>query len=167
MSYVLDSKGRAKAFSYSKITKELIGVTWCDRNPLNKSEFMLPLNATFVHTDLKPSKNEAITFDGIHWRAEPDFRGVKYRDINGNEVIITKIGELIPEDYLLNTEDVKPVELTNEDAMREREYAYAIESDKLFIESERKKRLGDIEGAEVAEKKWLEKVRDIQKRYPI
>lgn len=86
-------------YHYSFLTKELIGLSTADTDPMSPEDFLIPANAT----DIKPPvcENQQIAcFIGNEWIVYDDYRGFVYYTSDGEQHVITEIGVVPPSDAL-------------------------------------------------------------------
>jgi hypothetical protein len=86
-----------KIYNYDQITSEYLGQTIARRDPMVPTEYIMPANATQLKPpDVEPG-SVAVFTDGA-WVIASDNRG-EYYDQDRNKVVLTAIGEDIPEGW--------------------------------------------------------------------
>lgn len=80
---------------YHPVTKEYVGHSKADPDPLNKDGWLVPAHATIIGPEQSPGANETLVFDADapHWRLVPDHRGETWYNSDGKETVIKDIGD--------------------------------------------------------------------------
>ena len=83
-----------KAYVYDPVTREFVGVTRLDRDPLGGG-FLLPANATYTRPELVDGKAAIYDLKSAKWAQLTDLRGIDVYTIDGgNPYIVEQLGDL-------------------------------------------------------------------------
>ena len=83
-----------KAYVYDPVTREFVGVTRLDRDPLGGG-FLLPANATYTRPELMDGKAAIYDSKSDKWTQVTDLRGIDVYTIDGgNPYIVEQLGDL-------------------------------------------------------------------------
>ena len=83
-----------KAYVYDPVTREFVGVTRLDRDPLGGG-FLLPANATYTRPELMDGKAAIYDSKSDKWTQITDLRGVEVYAIDGGDpYIVEQLGDL-------------------------------------------------------------------------
>ena len=91
-------------YQYNEITKEFIGRGVAQKNPLpmnDSDQYLLPANATFKQPPEVSQNEKQIFLDG-EWKIIPDHRGTYYHYNTLQNIEITELGVLPPNEYTKN-----------------------------------------------------------------
>jgi hypothetical protein len=84
-----------KIYNYHPNTKEFVGESVADQDPLDVTNWLIPANAVTSQPPVTGNREAAIFNEGLRaWEIKPDYRGVAVWDANGNSDTITTIGAL-------------------------------------------------------------------------
>lgn len=81
------------------------GASEACRSPLEEDVYLIPAMAT----DIMPpatGKNECPVWENGKWTLKPDFRGKVYWLVDGSECTIDQIGEMVPENGLMQRPEI-------------------------------------------------------------
>ncbi|MDD3012629.1 MAG: tail fiber assembly protein [Candidatus Gastranaerophilales bacterium] len=88
-----------KIYNYNSMTKEYIGESIADENPLEEGVFLLPANATFLQPP-NIAENEVAVFENDLWIIKADYRGgTFYSKTTKEPKVISEIG-IQPDDTM-------------------------------------------------------------------
>ncbi|HET8685404.1 MAG TPA: hypothetical protein VFM18_01920, partial [Methanosarcina sp.] len=89
------------AYSYDKVTGELLGEEEADESPLCPGEFLVPAFSTLTPPPEAEDRKKAVYKDGS-WALVDDYRGFKFWDNRGRSFIISELGVAPPKNVLLS-----------------------------------------------------------------
>lgn len=102
-----------KVYSFDQVTKQFLGALELgegDKNPFDKSQFLIPANAVKKWPTVSAGENQAVIFNGSGWSLTPDFRGVDSWHQTGEKLEISELGQTFPADSI----NYDPVALAEE-----------------------------------------------------
>lgn len=79
-------------FNYNPVTREFVGVSAADQDPLDAENYLIPADATVVTPPSVTAKQVAIYGDGA-WTVLADYRGEVWYDADRKPVVVDSIGE--------------------------------------------------------------------------
>jgi hypothetical protein len=88
-----------KIYNYQPTTKEYLGESIADKDPLDDTNWLIPANAVTVMPPVSGT-NEVAVYDKAvsEWRLLPDYRNIPVWDAEGNSEVVISIGDL-PEGF--------------------------------------------------------------------
>jgi hypothetical protein len=92
-----------KVYAFDQATKQYLGVIELsegDKNPFDKSQFLIPANAVEKWPTVGAGENQAVIFNGSGWSLTPDFRGASGWLQAGEEIEIRELGQTLPIDFI-------------------------------------------------------------------
>lgn len=102
-----------KVYFFDSLTKEYLQTIELgegDKNPFDKTQYLIPANAVKKWPTVSAGENQAIIFNGSGWSLVPDFRGVSGWIQTGEGLEIKELGKALPADFI----DYDPVLLAKE-----------------------------------------------------
>jgi hypothetical protein len=102
-----------KVYCFDSLTKEYLAPIELgegDKNPFDKSQFLIPANAVKKWPTVSAGVNQAVIFNGSGWSLTPDFRGVDSWHQTGEKLEISELGQTFPADSI----NYDPVALAEE-----------------------------------------------------
>ena len=102
-----------KVYCFDSLTKEYLAPIELgegDKNPFDKSQFLISANAVKKWPTVSAGKNQAVIFNGSGWSLTPDFRGVDNWHQTGEKLEISELGQTFPADSI----NYDPVALAEE-----------------------------------------------------
>jgi hypothetical protein len=102
-----------KVYRFDQKSKQYSGVIELgegDKNPFDKSQFLIPANAVKKWPTVSAGENQAVIFNGSGWSLTPDFRGVDNWHQTGEKLEISELGQTFPADSI----NYDPVALAEE-----------------------------------------------------
>lgn len=91
-------------YMFDSFNGEYLYESFADPSPLEPGVWIYPSNSTLAKPEgFNLKENEALVFDESKnkWSVVPDFRGKVYYLSTGEEVLITDVNELVPDDAFL------------------------------------------------------------------
>lgn len=81
-----------KVYSYDRQTRELVGTSYADPDPLEEGNLLIPAHATHIEPPA-PRAGFAVVWNGAAWGYVPDHRGETWFTADGLAVTILEPGD--------------------------------------------------------------------------
>ena len=108
-----------KIYNYHPVTREFLNESVADPDPLSEGQWLIPAHATDHAPTIEPSENEVLVIneDGDRWSRVVDLRGETYWLNDGEKIVITELGDVIPPTALREEPDIRTTEEAITDAI--------------------------------------------------